>query len=66
MARENMNITGQNLKPGTRVISTLDGEPGTVVRVSTYRRNGQRAWSYIVDTAYGREVWQAGDVIVRK
>lgn len=58
--------TQQNLKPGTKVVSTLDGEPGIVVRVSTYRRNGHRAWSYLVDTAHGRETWQAGDLMVRQ
>ena len=54
----------RNLKPGTKVVSTLDGEAGTVVRVCTYRRNGCQAWSYLVDTASGREIWEAGELFV--
>lgn len=52
----------RNLKPGTKVVSTLDGEAGTVVRVCTFRRNGIDAWSYLVDTAYGREIWEVGEI----
>jgi hypothetical protein len=46
------------------VVSTLDGEPGRVVRICTYRRNGCQAWSYLVDTASGREIWEAGELFV--
>lgn len=54
----------RRLKPGTKVVSTRDGEPGKVVRVCTHRRNGIDAWSYLVDTAYGREIWEAGELFV--
>lgn len=54
----------RNLKPGTLVVSTLDGEAGKVVRICTYRRNGCQAWSYLVDTAAGREIWEAGELFV--
>jgi len=49
---------------GTTVISTEDGEPGHIVRVCTFRRNGLDAWSYIVKTQYGYEIWDAGDFIL--
>ncbi|MFO0836978.1 MAG: hypothetical protein U1D55_19450 [Phycisphaerae bacterium] len=52
------------LKPGTQVVSKTDGEPGRVVRVCTYRRSGIRAWSYVVETAYGQEIWDASDLFV--
>jgi len=52
----------KNLKPGTKVVSNQDAEPGTIVRVCTFRRNGSAAWSYLVDTAYGREVWEVGEI----
>ena len=55
---------GRRLPAGTTVISKEDGEMGRVVRVCTSRRNGTDAWSYTVDTAYGREVWDAGDLLV--
>ncbi len=54
----------RNLKPGTMVVSKIDGEPGKVVRICTYRRNGCQAWSYLVDTASGREIWEAGELFV--
>ena len=58
------NTTNQNrnLKPGTKVVSNQDAEPGTIVQVCTFRHNGIDAWSYVVDTAYGREVWDAGEL----
>jgi hypothetical protein len=37
-----------------------------VVRVSTYRRNGIDAWSYLVEAADGREVWDAGESFERE
>ena len=58
------DTTHRRLTPGTKVVCTLDAEPGTVVRVCTYRRNGIDAWSYLVDTAYGREIWEAGELFV--
>ena len=54
----------RRLTPGTQVVSKTDGEPGRIERVSTYRRNGIDAWSYEVATAYGREIWDAGDLFV--
>ena len=52
------------LKVGTLVVSTEDGEPGRIVRVCTHRRNGVDAWSYLVETQYGREIWEAGELFV--
>jgi hypothetical protein len=62
--KTNANPGGQNLKPGTRVVSKTDGEPGRVVEVCTFRRNGTAAWSYLVETASGQEVWHAGDIFL--
>ena len=63
-----MSTTTKNamrrLTPGTQVVSKTDGEPGRVVRVSTYRHNGIDAWSYLIDTAYGHEIWDASDLFV--
>ena len=59
-----MKNANRRLTPGTQVVSKTDGEPGRVVRVSTYRRNGIDAWSYLVETTYGREIWDAGDLFV--
>jgi hypothetical protein len=56
--------TSQNHMPGTLVVSKTDGELGRVVEVSTFRRNGTAAWSYLVQTATGQEVWHAGDLFV--
>lgn len=53
--------TYRHLEPSTQVFSREDGEAGRIVRVSTYRRNGIGAWSYLVDTAHGREIWDASD-----
>lgn len=53
-----------NLKPGTKVVSKIDGEPGTVVRICTFARNGSAAWTYLVDTASGREIWHRGDLFL--
>ena len=52
----------RRLDSGTKVVSTADGEPGYIVRVCTYRRNGSDAWSYLVETQYGNEVWEAGEL----
>ncbi len=59
--------TNQNTKRlarGTPVVSTEDGEAGTILRVCTFQRNGIDAWSYLVETAYGREIWHRGDLFV--
>ncbi len=60
------NETRKNrrLTPGTRVVSKEDGEPGRIVRVCTFRRNAIDAWSYLVKTAYGEEVWEVGELFV--
>ena len=63
-----MNTTNQTnkncyLKPGTKVVSNVDGEAGKVVEICTRRRNGDAA-SYVVDTAYGRETWEVHDLFV--
>ena len=59
------NQTNKNryLKPGTKVVSNVDGEAGKVVEICTRRRNGDAA-SYVVDTAYGRETWEVHDLFV--
>lgn len=54
----------RRLKAETLVVSTEDGEPGRIVRVCTYRRNGIDAWSYLVQTKYGREIWEVGELFV--
>ncbi len=54
----------RRLKAGTLVVSTEDGEPGHIVRVCTHRRNGVDAWSYLVETKYGREIWEVGELFV--
>lgn len=64
MKTHSTQSTNRNLKPGTQVVSTLDGEAGRVVRVCTCRRNGSGAWSYLVDTADGREIWHRGDLFL--
>lgn len=50
--------------PGTLVIAVTDGEPGRILEVCTFRRNGQDAYSYVVQTAAGREIWHADDVVL--
>ena len=62
MKTTNATNTNRRLKPGTKVVSALDAEAGTLVRVCTFRRNGIDAWSYLVDTAYGREIWEVGEI----
>ncbi|NOT01789.1 MAG: hypothetical protein HOP29_14305 [Phycisphaerales bacterium] len=54
----------RQLTPGTAVVSIEDGEPGRIVRVCTHRRSGVGAWSYVVKTQYGREIWEAGELFV--
>jgi len=63
---KNAKTTNANkrLKPGTMVVAKSDGESGTVARVCTYRRNGIDAWSYLVDTATGREIWHRADLFL--
>ena len=54
----------RRLAQGTAVVSTEDAEPGRIRAVCTFRRNGIDAWSYVVDTQYGREIWHSGDLFV--
>lgn len=54
----------RRLKPGTLVVSKLDGEPGRIAQVAAFRRNGIDAWSYEVETKYGREEWDASRLFV--
>jgi hypothetical protein len=56
--------TNKNLKPGTMVVATADGEPGRIMWICSFRRNGIDAWSYLVQTAYGREIWEVGELFV--
>ena len=56
--------TNRHLTPGTLVVSRADGQPGQIVRVCTFRRNGIDAWSYLVQTATGREIWEVGELFV--
>ena len=58
------NRTNRRLKAGTLVVSKEDGEPGRIVRVCTFRRNGVDAWSYLVETKYGREIWEVSDLFL--
>lgn len=57
-------INLRRLEPSTLVISKEDGEPGRIIDVCTFRRNGIDAFSYAVRTADGREVWEVGDLFV--
>ena len=61
---DNATRANRRLKAGTTVVSKEDGEPGRIVRVSTHRPNGIAAWSYLVKTQYGPEVWDAGELFV--
>ena len=54
----------RRMKAGTMVVSNEDGEPGRIVGVCTFRRNGVDAWSYVVETTYGQEVWEVGELFV--
>lgn len=54
----------RRLRSGTPVVSREDAEPGVIMDICTFRRNGADAWSYLVDTRYGSEVWEAGELFV--
>lgn len=56
--------TTRFLSAGIKVVSTLDGEVGTIREVCTFRRSGNGAYSYVVETAEGRDVWYATEMIV--
>ena len=61
---EETTRANRRLRPGTAVVSSEDAEPGHIVHVCTYRRNGLDAWSYAVETRYGREVWEVSELFV--
>jgi hypothetical protein len=54
----------RRLHKGTLVVNSDDGESGRIIEVCTFRRNGIDAFSYAVQTAYGREVWEVGELFV--
>ena len=54
----------RRLPAGALVVSSADGEPGRVEQVCAFRRNGVDAWSYVVKTKYGREIWEVGGLFV--
>ena len=56
--------TNRRLAKERLVVSHEDGEPGRIVNVCSYRRNGVDAWSYVVKTQYGEEVWEVGELFV--
>jgi hypothetical protein len=64
MTNTNNSINLRRLQPGTLVVSKEDGEPGRIIGVCTFRRNGIDASSYAVQTEYGREVWEVGELFV--
>ena len=64
MEIKRMTTTNRRLPTGTMVVSNQDGEPGRIALVSTYRRNGVDAWSYVVETQYVRETWEVGELFV--
>lgn len=57
------NATNTTALPaGTRLISTDDGEPGTIMNGYATGANGE--WTeYEVATDYGIEIWKATDFI---
>lgn len=53
----------ERLPKGTQVVNTNDGEAGRIVATLGVD-HADRATSYYVDTAYGREVWKAREIVV--
>lgn len=53
----------ERLAKGTRVVNTNDSEAGRIVGTLGVDYVG-RATSYYVETAYGREVWKAREIVV--
>jgi hypothetical protein len=54
----------RRLPAGTQVVSTLDGEPGRIIKVCSRNRSRARATAYVVRTADGRETWETADIIL--
>ena len=63
-SRNQPTETNRNLPAGTKVVHNDDGEPGWIIDVCTLRRNGIGVFSYLVETAYGKEVWEASELFV--
>lgn len=57
-------MTTVNLTVGTKVVSMLDGELATIIRPSSHNRNQNKAISYLVNTQFGREIWDASDLFI--
>lgn len=57
------NNANKTLGTGTLVINAEDGESGRVCRINQFRRSGLRAWTYLVRTAQGFEIWDASQTI---
>ena len=56
----------ESLPNGTPVLNTNDGEPGTIVNGFAFDRQTGDWTEYEVETAYGIEVWQTSDFILRE
>jgi hypothetical protein len=54
----------RRLPKNALVVSTLDGEPGRIIKVCTQNRSRTKATSYVVQTNDGREVWDTADLLV--
>ncbi|GJQ27320.1 MAG: hypothetical protein HBSAPP02_23520 [Phycisphaerae bacterium] len=54
----------RNLPAGSLVVSTLDGEPGRIIKVCSQNRSRTRATAYVVQTDDGREIWDVADIIL--
>lgn len=54
----------RNLPAETLVVSTLDGEPGRIIKVCSRNRSRTKATSYVVQTSDGKEVWDVADIIL--
>jgi hypothetical protein len=59
-----MKYPNRFLKPGTLAVSHEDGEPGLIQGLCSPRRSGVGAYSYVMKTRYGREIWYACDLFV--
>jgi hypothetical protein len=65
MTRTNETTTNiRNLPAGAPVVSTLDAEPGRIIKVCTQNRSRTMASSYVVRTDEGREIWDVQDIFL--
>ncbi|MBI5763653.1 MAG: hypothetical protein HZA51_09040 [Planctomycetes bacterium] len=53
-----------HLPRGTMVVSTLDGESGTILKVASQNRPRTKASAYVVQTTDGREIWDVQDLFI--